>query len=168
MSEGNGEPGNQPKPTRPGGGTPKLPARGMMSWFLFLMLAMSLVFFVGRGMGTPAPLNYSEFMTLVDNGQILELTFHDDVIRGKREPSEGLSEQQQQNPYFQVEYSTDNVMALMESLRTQLPDVPIGYERPSLWLEALLTILPWLLMIAFVWFFIFRQIRGAGGAGGML
>ncbi|MCH7702433.1 MAG: ATP-dependent zinc metalloprotease FtsH [Planctomycetes bacterium] len=168
MAESNGEPGNQPKPTRPGGGAPKMPARGMMSWFFFLMLAMSLVFFVGRNMSTPTPISYSQFMTLVDNGQIVELTFRDDVIRGERKLGDGLSEQQQENPYFQVAYSTDNVDALMQSLRTKLPDVEMTYERPSLWLEALLTILPWLLMIAFVWFFIFRQIRGAGGAGGML
>jgi len=32
----------------------------------------------------------------------------------------------------------------------------------------LLPLVPWLLILAFIWFFVFRQLRNSAGAGGML
>jgi cell division protease FtsH len=48
------------------------------------------------------------------------------------------------------------------------PDKLQEEESSQLWPTFLFTIAPWLLIAAFFWFFIFRPMRQAGGAGGVL
>ncbi|MHC5042094.1 MAG: ATP-dependent zinc metalloprotease FtsH [Planctomycetota bacterium] len=48
------------------------------------------------------------------------------------------------------------------------PDKLKEKESSQLWPTFLFTIAPWLLIAAFFWFFIFRPMRQAGGAGGVL
>jgi cell division protease FtsH len=44
----------------------------------------------------------------------------------------------------------------------------LRFEHPSRWVEALGMFLPWVLILAFIWFFFFRQLRASGGPGGVL
>jgi len=48
------------------------------------------------------------------------------------------------------------------------PDLLTEHEASQLWPTFLFTIAPWLLIAGFFWFFIFRPMRQAGGAGGVL
>jgi cell division protease FtsH len=42
------------------------------------------------------------------------------------------------------------------------------YEPPSRWLQILGWFMPWVLILAFIWFFFLRQLRASGGPGGVL
>src|SRR5690606_24302977 len=44
----------------------------------------------------------------------------------------------------------------------------VDAENTSGWIVYLLPLIPWILIFAFIWFFLIRQLRAGGGAGGML
>src|SRR5436853_7182689 len=41
-------------------------------------------------------------------------------------------------------------------------------DNANLVVNILVPLIPWLLILAFIWFFVFRQLRNSAGAGGML
>jgi cell division protease FtsH len=46
--------------------------------------------------------------------------------------------------------------------------IELEFKRPSMWLPVLLNLLPWILLLLLAYFFVFRQLRGPGGPGGVL
>src|SRR5690606_11964090 len=44
----------------------------------------------------------------------------------------------------------------------------VEFENTSGWYVYVLPLIPWILIFAFIWFFLIRQLRAGGGAGGML
>ncbi|MCH7813981.1 MAG: ATP-dependent zinc metalloprotease FtsH, partial [Planctomycetes bacterium] len=48
------------------------------------------------------------------------------------------------------------------------PNATMTREPKSIWVSVMVTLLPWCLILAFIWFVVFRQLRSAGGGMGML
>ncbi len=164
---GNSSPESQPPkdPSSPPGGPNLKMSRNIMSWLILLGLAMLLVGMLQNRFEPSVPISIDQFVELVETKQIAKLVIEEDgVIRGLRKrgrPNEPLQ--------FRVTYpreAVDNkfVSWLVESL----PDAKIEATKPNQYLMVLFGMLPYILLIALLWFFIFRQIRNASGPGGML
>ena len=147
-----------PRDRKPGDRRTLSPQRPAFSiWYvlgLLLLLALAQAWFL-----TPAgrQIPYSEFKTLVRNGQVVEATVGDQTINGKlREPQ---GEGRQRSDLFVTTRIEDP--KLVEDLDTHL--VKYTGETVSRWLPEILGwIIPLVLVIA-LWSFFFRRIGGAEG-----
>ncbi len=170
MAEGNDSKPDQqpPDPKRPGGPVPKMP-RSAISWLALLGLAMLLVFLLQNSMPQSDTISISKFRMLVKNQEIEgKLRIKEDgVIEGQMKRTQGTPIDA--NLHFKVVYNRDAFQGnYADKLAEELPDVEVICEKRSEFLVLLVTMLPWILIFAFIWFVIFRQLRGAGGPGGML
>ncbi len=169
MPEDNGSPPQPPSdPKQPGPPNVRV-SRNMFSWLLLLGLALVLVALLKSSITTPDKLNISDFEKLVKNKEITSLTVkaEEGVIEGERTLTDGDSVDA--NPRFRVLYPIEAIdRDFLVWLTTNLPDAQIEAEKPSQFLMLLINMLPWILIFAFIWFFVFRQIRSANGPGGML
>jgi cell division protease FtsH len=167
MADGSG-PDQDKKPVvqRNGDSNPKM-SRGLMSWLVFVALAIMLVVMLSQGMNDRADISLSEFYTLVANGDVEEIVIRDREILGKSKAIEGGSAGGTQD--FKVLVLPSLVDGeFLAYLRENAGGANIKVEQESVLVTVLINLLPWLLIFAFIWFFVFRQLRSAGGGpGGM-
>ena len=169
------EPGSSPKeskdqdqrPSKREGSSPKTP-RNIMSWMVLLGLAMLLVGVLQTRLEPSKELSITEFEKLVASNGIQRLDIEDDgTLRGVRHPREG--DPANMPLAFYVAYPIKVIdREFVNWLTTSLPDAQIKRTKPNQFLLILFSMLPYILILVIVWFFIFRQIRSASGPGGML
>ncbi len=156
---------NKPTPPRPGEPGARMP-RGVMSWLVFVALAIMLVVLLNQGMDDREQIAYGEFMTLVEAGDVEEIIIRDTDIRGTRKLVQGDTGTGTRK--FEVAIRPMmNPTEYADKLRLVTPGTEIRMEQESVLVQVLISLLPWLLIFAFIWFFVFRQLRGAGGGAGM-
>jgi cell division protease FtsH len=170
MPESNGN-GNDPKKPDPNKKTPppnmKMPSRGVATWMVFLALSILLVVVFAKGFDSPKQITINEFETYVDDGAIEKLTIKEDRIVGVLKPND-------RNPLiesrrFEVLYLPQAMdYAWIKRITEKLPDAKFSREPRSYWVDFLIAMLPWLFIFLFIYLFVFRQIRSAGGGGGIL
>jgi cell division protease FtsH len=168
MAEDNGQPSQEsPDSKKPGPPNVKM-SRNLVSWLVLLGLAVVLVALLSESLASAPRISVTEFKKLVDNQLIAQLTIKEDgLIEGERTRTDGQSPGE--SLQFQVLYPREAMdSAFVEGLIEQLPDAEIKFVKPNQYLMVLATMLPWILIFAFIWFFIFRQLRSASGPGGML
>ncbi|MHC4063060.1 MAG: ATP-dependent zinc metalloprotease FtsH [Planctomycetota bacterium] len=167
MAEGNDpRPPERPGGQRPGGPNLKM-SRGIVSWLIFISLAlMLLVMLSSTGMG-PKQIPIDQFWTEVQNGRIEKIVLRDDSITGEFRPSQGADPKESLE--FELLYPPNaQDDAFVQRLISESPETTIKREPKSMWVNLLISLLPWLLIFAFIWFVILRQVRNAGGGMGML
>jgi cell division protease FtsH len=163
--EGSGpdKPSNRP---RGGGPSLKLPSRGILSWMIFLGLALMLVVLL-TSRDQPQRIDISTFWRYVEKDQVERVCIREDGIAGTRKHTPG--DTNRGNLEFELQYPAAAMDSeFMRELRTALPEARIEFERRSQLLITVLSLFPWLLLVAFFWFFVLRQLRNAGGGAGML
>src|SRR5690606_21512334 len=100
---------------------------------------------------------------------VAEMVIREDAIIGKlRKP-----QSQGQNLNFEVELlpgQNFDRKALADEVLRLSPKTKVDFNNSNSYLiNILVNFIPWLLVFAFIWFFVFRQLRGVGGGpGGML
>ena len=155
--------GGANRPPVPG---PRL-SRTLMSWFVLLALAMVLLSIVKREIEPTKEISTSRFMELVENKQIAKLSIDErGTITGEVVKDVQL-DPAHETQNFQLHFppkATD--LAFVKFLRESMPEAEIKFVQQSQFVMVLLTMLPWLLIFGVIWFFILRQMRGAGGMGG--
>ncbi len=153
-------------------GTPpnlKMPPRGLMSWMLFLALALMLVVMLSKGVDNAEEIDYVQFGIYLEAGEIESVKVRDDRITGRRRKTDAQAPDA--NLDFEVAYLPQAIdSALIEHLRTELNKHggKLILETPNPLVSVLVMLLPWLLIFLFLWFVVFRQLRNAGGGAGML
>jgi len=160
-------PPERPGPPKPGGPGPRM-SRGIVSWLLFIGMALVLLVMLRETTGSVDQISIDDFWSHVENGNVEEITLHDDRITGKlrkldqgADPDASLS--------FELPYPPAAIQdSFIQRVRTKAPDTKIEHELRSIWVSYLIAFLPWLLIFAIIWFVLFRQIRNAGGGMGML
>ncbi len=168
MANGDGSgpnnPSNRPKPGSP---NVKMPSRGIVSWVIFLGLALMLVVLLTSGVNRPKPIDITTFWKHVHNGEIELVLLRDDSITGTLKRTDADTDRTVRD--FELQYPPPAMDSeFMRELLAALPEASIKHEKPSQLFITLISLLPWLLLVAFFWFFVFRQLRNAGGGGGML
>ena len=141
-------PNRRPSPRRP-----SLPLGRSPIWLgVALFLALLLVNVVSSALRDGQVLDYSQFKTLLNQGQITEVTVDTETVHGKYLDGKGAEQS----------FSTVRIddPKLVEQLETK--GVRFSGELPSHWPDILVWVLPFLLIVA-LWSFFLRRMGGAEG-----
>ncbi len=160
------DPENQQKrgPGAPGGPGPSKYPRNLASWIVFLLIsAMLLVMFMNTWQHSEQ-ISYTEFEQRIKNGEVLKVVIADTLLLGtmKEEALKG-KDSKSLDKFEVILPSSDKPQDLYQLLSKN--GVPYEFEKPNLFINVLISLLPWFLLIAIMYFLVFRQFRGAGGAG---
>ena len=139
-------------------------SRGIMGWVVGIMLAAVLIAVVFR-VGEKDSWTLAKFWQKKEAGQIFkDVTLKDTSIEGKIIGADG------KEVLFVVELTTGLVGDNDFIKQFSEGENPIEFTvmRTPLLLEMIFAMLPWILIMAVVWFLVFRQMRGAAGGGGLL
>jgi len=159
-----------PDPKRPSGPNIKM-SRNLVSWMVLFGLAMVLVALLSGSLEAPTPISITEFDMLVKSKQVKKLVIRDGgVIEGERAGTADDEGAGATRP-FTVTYPREAIDGafvdkMVEAVGEQGGEVK--FERPNQFVLVLVSLLPWILFFALIWFIIYRQIRSAGGGPGML
>ncbi|MCK5269713.1 MAG: ATP-dependent zinc metalloprotease FtsH [Sedimentisphaerales bacterium] len=147
-------------PSGPGAGI-KGP-RNMFGWLLIIVFGV-MIFSMVSDMGLHIEnIPYSEFEKRVQNGEVKEVTISGDHLTGEMKDEAMAGKDPKEKKKFEVVLLGPDPEGLTDLLRKN--GVLFKYERPSTFVTILIGLLPWILLIGIMYFFIFRQFRG-GGAG---
>ncbi|MBN1846658.1 MAG: ATP-dependent zinc metalloprotease FtsH [Sedimentisphaerales bacterium] len=137
----------------------------MYSWILLLMLA-GMLFLMLKDVGQRAEvIDMTEFRQRIRNREVKQVVVMDASLEGEMKPEAMAGKDPKSPAQFKVELG-DGV-AEQEWFVRLLDECGVhwSYKRESgLW-QMFRLILPWLLILAVMYFFIFRQFKGASGAG---
>ncbi|MCB9856136.1 MAG: ATP-dependent zinc metalloprotease FtsH [Phycisphaerales bacterium] len=126
---------------------------------------------VGNSIPTATEISIDRFWKDAEAGYISEIVITDDAIRGKYLPNKPQgTPASQKSSEFNCPYNTlMSVDAIQQRLRKIAPSTTIKYkESRQTLINMLVNIIPWLLIFAFIWFVVFRQLRSSAGGAGML
>ncbi len=153
-------------------------SRGLMSWVMVLALLIMLFFLLngtrGRGKEVPSWETFKSYLetdafvpvpeTAKEIDEQVAVTVRDDRITGILKPGPGSA-------------TGEAVWVRIDALNRefyikQLDEMGIKWKAEtgtSVWVQLLITLAPFILLILLIWFFIARSMRSAGaGPGGML
>ncbi|MDB5320174.1 MAG: ftsH [Phycisphaerales bacterium] len=166
----NGRP--QPGPNGAAGGGMRF-GRGLFGWVLFIGLAVMLFIVLQSNKKSAQDISMSELEVQANNGTIAELIIDNETIRGRfTKPVQvgnnaNATQFRCEVPAAQV--SSSWYMTWVQELSRKSNNASLRAENnANLVVNLLLPLIPWLLIFAFIWFFVFRQLRNSAGAGGML
>ncbi|MCZ6852082.1 MAG: ATP-dependent zinc metalloprotease FtsH [Planctomycetota bacterium] len=162
-----------------GGGKGPMPpppvklSRGLMSWVMILALLIMLFVLLNGTKGRGVEIeSWREFKLHVEHGHIKNnevVVVHDDRITAVLKPGsiEGLPPSEEGiRAWVRID------AANREFYLNQLDTMPVNWKADtgtSVWVQLLITLAPFILLILLIWFFIARSMRSAGaGPGGML
>lgn len=145
-------------------------SRSLLAWAAFIGLSVLLVAVLMKGTTGAAEMTMDEFIRELeaDNVRVLVLQEGNGKITGELYESRGEGHPKE----FKVEWPhgafdsafTMRIMELAKNAEKVTTDNSSGY-----FFHILINFVPWILLLAFIWFFVFRQLRGvSGGPGGML
>ena len=187
-NSGQQQPGDKDPKGEPG---PRF-RRGRNLPLIVLLSVLALIAFsqLDRGGGKLASITYAEFQYLGQSGALADIEIlhsADHVeIKGKLDKErleslvandESLSDEEKKRLDGREGYRVTGVMrgvvddpAVVERMKDWVAtrDKIDEDVATQLWPTFLFTIAPWILIGAFFWFFVFRPMRQAGGAGGVL
>ncbi len=164
-------PPKKPDPNRPGGdGPPPVKFnRSLMGWVVFAGLAMLLITMVFQTLQKPSEeISADVFWTLVGNGHVARIVAREASIDG--ELREDIPADEVDAPRkFTLEYPVARAVEKFEEKIQAAPDtIEVVYKFDSGMWAVLGNLILWVVIVLVIWFFMFRQIRGAGGGGGIL
>lgn len=142
--------------------------------FLAMMLLAFNLLYVSSGPRReqgPVAISYSRFKTELSSGNVLEVSFTDNLIRGKFSHTVVVSTHGTEGkPFTEFEtalppYADASLSGLLDS--NQVNVIVSPPPQVSTWMTLLVSMLPWLLIIG-VWWFILKGMRGRNSPGGMM
>ncbi|MBN2560884.1 MAG: ATP-dependent zinc metalloprotease FtsH [Phycisphaerae bacterium] len=148
-------------------------SRGVASWIGFILIALMIVLIVSQQMPKANELTINEFWGHVERGHFKDIVLRDDKITGTFKGGvQGRPTGQGATDTFRVVYRIDDVREFEADVRARSPneaELDLTYEPSSTpYMQLLMTIIPWILIFGFIWFFVFRQLRASAGGAGML
>ena len=140
--------------------------RGAFSWLLIVALGLMLVVIFSRGIENlpEKPLSDLEMHLKNSNVELLEIRDDNTVVAELRQAQEGAK---RIKVVVFNEYSQSDAFEQAISEGKKPPRV-VHKRTNTLLLSFLASMLPWVLIIGVLWFFLFRQLRQSGGGAGML
>ncbi|HEY8750517.1 MAG TPA: ATP-dependent zinc metalloprotease FtsH [Tepidisphaeraceae bacterium] len=160
-----------PKRNRPGltNGGMKF-GRGLMGWLLFVALAILLFVWVKQSNNATVPISISAFNQELEKTNIEKILLDGSEVSGTLKVDSNINGAKVHNfrTYF-PEGMTSQWEFINKLLNATGKTADIKAEPSNnILVNILLPLVPWLLILAFIWFFVFRQLRNSAGAGGML
>jgi len=142
--------------------------RGVI-WLLVILGMFMLLGLTHNMRERPREISLNEFRTLLDTQQFQKGKLVGTKFVGELKPGSPASEAGGARS-ARVEAQLPPEGYLNEDLFLAMENIPdFTYEEPSmLWQTLLVSIVPWILIAALFWFFLFRGLRAPGGAGSVL
>ena len=163
--DGRGEPRRGPTPP------PLRLNRSVFAWMVLIGLTVGLFMLLSNAQQQAEKWTISEILALADKKPgapaVEELVFTRERLTAtlRKEHLEGKP------PRYNRVYATispGSYAYLYERLSTSEAGNRVREETDPIFLPFLLSLLPWVLVFAFIWFVLFRGLRNAGAGGGML
>jgi cell division protease FtsH len=146
-------------------------SRGLFGWFLFLALCAALFLLLNNRGGQYISLNYGDVLTQLKVENVKLLSMENDQIKGEfRQPVTFPGPGMASVTRFRADVPPG---ALSSNLGVWIldhrgPADLMAENSQNLLVTIIVPLIPWLLIFAFVWIFIFRHLRNSTSAGGML
>ncbi len=176
MAEQRQEKPPQKRPQRPGlpNGGMKF-SRNIAGWVVFVVLAILLVYMFARNNADSTNIPISEFLLKLDEDKVANFTIDGDTFTGQFKESHTLINTKH-GPVQVSKFSVDappgmtsggTILDWLEKHQKEGTRIEVAPTQTFL-MQVIVSCVPWILIFGFVWFFLFRQLRSGGGAGGML
>jgi len=123
--------------------------KNLALWLVISLMIIMLVQIFKQPERTSASVTYSEFMSMVENGSVIQVTIQGDNISGVSS----------QGPFKTFAPKDPELIHLLRSKGVKIAAKP---EENSSWFQVLLSWVPMLLLIG-VWIFFMRQMQVGGG-----
>src|SRR5207237_10515985 len=146
-----------------GGGGGMRSRRGRFRWVLFIG-APAMPFFGRRSQKKSASAtSMSELDTPAKNGQVAELVIDNETVKGKLKSPTQIGNNPNA-PLFRCEVPAGQIsspwyMEWVQKMAVSSGATLKAENNQNLLVNLLLPLVPWLLIFAFIWFFVFRQLR---------
>ena len=153
---------------------PKLPVPGKMKkpnplgWLFVISIVLLIVSSFGK-LSPSENIDYSEFETLVKNGQVLKVEVGTGTLTLKGLLNEsGLNVRKAVNPNASERFKTQYSPEILDSTKELLSKHNVEYKfvTDGFWMTFLIQVAPFMIIIALFYFIFARNMKG--GAGGML
>ncbi|MHC4734497.1 MAG: ATP-dependent metallopeptidase FtsH/Yme1/Tma family protein [Planctomycetota bacterium] len=162
----------KPAPPRPGPDPrgekkPPLPSyrRGPLSWLIIAVVVFTALMMLKQWRSIEN-INYDDFERYIRNNEIESVEIGETEITGKFNQKGIDARAEKASISFAVDYNPDVVGDRLTTLLAD-SDVKWKFAKQHIWLPFLLSwLLPLLVLLAIIYFFLARPLRG--GAGGML
>jgi cell division protease FtsH len=145
--------------------------RGLFGWVLFVALGVMLYMILQGPRHDYTKISFTAFDGLLRDNHVKTFVIDGDEVSGQIKDDAALPGGAN-SKYFTTAYPTGAFTqgsATLERIMNERGDADGKAENNSnILLTLLLPLIPWLLIFAFIWFFVFRQLRNSAGAGGML
>ncbi len=160
------------RPSGPGGDGGKPPvriSRGAFGWIVMIGVALMLVLLLQQSRNAATPVSISAFWTHVENKEVRLIRIKEHAIQGEFKeplPANVLSK------VFECAYpyaAQNFEKTIRDRIHSLDGNVAIEYVPDNNFLiNLMISMFPWLLLIAIIWFTLFRQLRQSGAGAGML
>jgi cell division protease FtsH len=147
--------------------------RGIFGWVLFIVLAILLITLLQYKNKPYTSIDFSEFWPRLNDGKVQLVTVEGNDLTGQFNAAQTIPGATAQVTYFRTSLpegatSQWDFMKDVVNIAVQKGTKVAVENNPNLLINILIPLIPWILIFAFIWFFVFRQLRNSAGAGGML
>ncbi len=143
--------------------------RGLFGWILFIGLAIMLIALFQMKGRPYQQVPLSEIQKKLDQDKVKTITIDGDELNGEFHQNEIISGNKVQFFKTSVPAGSSSTWPFTQWVLDHKQNAEVRVENnPNILINLLIPFVPWLLIFAFIWFFIFRQLRNSAGAGGML
>ncbi len=162
--------GGPPKPPKP----PVRMSRGLFSWIIIVGLGLMFLVMLNQSMNKTHKIDISEFWTHIENGDIANVVVKENTISGefRQVPANAqLDTKDFECTYLRVAEKIEDIRKDIDRLTAARGHARVAFgsaANNNIFVNILLSMLPWLLLFALIWFLLFRQLRQTGGGAGML
>ncbi|MCK5126135.1 MAG: ATP-dependent zinc metalloprotease FtsH [candidate division Zixibacteria bacterium] len=139
--------------------------RSLLFWAIIIMSVLVIYSIFDENKTDVAGIDYSEFLTFLNEGKIQSVTFVNKKLNGEFTEKMTIAGNTGTATYnkFSLRIPFDDSAELVGRLDDA--GVKIKAEEEALnWTSVLFSTAPWLLLV-FIWIFMFRQMSGGGGGG---
>ena len=163
MEDNNEKKGRLPRFKRPGDGRdPRFPVRVMLIWLVVLIMVPLFLKVRQLQQEDIVEINYGKLRNLVEDGAVKKAIVYRggdtvETIKGEYEEADASGKKKTVKYATKVLWS-DNIEKFLNE-----HNVPLEFQPANqFWMQFVVGALPWILFLALLYFFVFRQIKLAG------
>jgi cell division protease FtsH len=148
--------------------------RGVFGWVLLIALLILVIMFLQNARHNYLPVSISDFESYLKQNEVKTLVIDGDEISGEFKAAEAVAGSPVKVSLYRVTYPTGTFTSGSGYLNRIMDlrangDAEVNAENNSNFIvQFVLPMIPWVLIIFIIYFFVFRQLRNSAGAGGML
>ena len=133
-------------------------AKNIILWIVIAIVLLTVFQSFGTGTRQPETVDYSEFLDMVNSGQVNQVVFEGETIRGSRSSGDIFTTHSPE---------TDNTALIGELKKNNVRFRATAPKGQNLLVSLFINSFPVLLLIA-VWVYFMRQMQGTGGGRGAM